>query len=309
MVVYDSSVAGGSRQVRWLSWLSVPIAAGAIVASVMGLFVPGIYEAETVNWAAQGRGQDAVNLVVYPLMLLAWRAARGSLPAFLGWVGVAAYSAYSYLLYAGWIHFGPLFLVYVATFGLSTYALIGGVAVLDPARLKAAFRGSVPHRGVGSVLAALGGLFAALWMSEIVPPLLEGRAPQTLADAGLSSNPVWVLDLGIVLPAMILAGVMLRRDRPLGFLLAAPLLVFGIVMGGAIVGMFISLAMGGQAIAPAPAIMIVLIVAFETLALTALLRHLQPNIHPDDVARPRPLSGRDEPMDEAAPEPLAMSRG
>lgn len=275
-----------SRSTRLLLWLSVPIAAGAVVASVGGLFSVSVYEAETVNWAAQGRGQDAVNLVVYPLLLvLAWCAARGSLPAFVGWLGVMAYSAYSYLLYAGWVHFGVLFPVYVAVFGLSTYALVRGLAMIDPARLRAAFAPSVPRRGVGTVLAGLGGLFAVLWLSEIVPSLLDGSTPQALVDAGLASNPVWVLDLGIVLPAMVLGGVMLRRNRPLGYLLAGPLLVFGIVMGVAIVGMFIALAMAGEPVTGAAATMIGLIVVSETAALAGLLRHRHPDIDLADLAR------------------------
>lgn len=294
--------------VRLVLWLSVPIAAGAMIASLAGLFAPGAYGAETVNWAAQGRGQDAVNLVVYPLLLvLAWRAARGSLRAFLGWLGVAGYSAYSYLLYAGWVHFGGLFLIYVLTFGLSTYALIGGLAVFDPLRLKAAFLPSAPQRGVGTVLAVLAGLFAVLWMSEIVPPLLDGSMPQTLADAGLASNPVWVLDLGIALPAMILAGVMLRRGRPLGYLLAVPLLMFGIVMGVAIVGMFIALAVAGEPVTVAPAIMVGLVVALETAALTGFLRHCRPDTSLADVVRHGALSAPAEPEGESSSQPVATS--
>lgn len=281
-----------SRSTRLLLWLSVPIAAGAMFASAAGLLSPAVYGAETVNWAAQGRGQDAVNMVIYPLMLVfAWRAARGSLPGFLGWLGATAYSAYSYLLYAGWVHFGVLFPIYVATFGLSTYALIGGLSTIDPVRLKATFRPSAPHRGVGAVLAGLGGLFGMLWLSEIVPPLLDGSTPQALVDAGLASNPVWVLDLGIVLPAMILAGVMLRRDRPLGYLLAGPLLVFGILMSAAIVGIFIALAGAGEPVTVVAAAMIALIVVSETAALMSLLRHARADIDPADVARDTVPSG------------------
>lgn len=275
-----------STPVRPLLWLSVPMAVGAIVASLAGLFVPATYEAETLNWATQGRGQDAVNLLVYPLLLaLAWRAARGSLSAFLGWLGVAAYSAYSYLLYAGWVHFGALFLMYVAVFGLSTYALAGGLAVIDPLRLRAAFEPSVPYRWVGTVLVGLGAAFAALWLLEIAPSLADGTVPQTVADTGLVTNPVWLLDLAIVLPAMILAGSALRRNRPLGYLLAVPLLVFGMVMGVAIVGMNVSLAVAGEGLAVAPIVMMGLVIVFETLALRSLLRNLPATTAVHDVLR------------------------
>lgn len=273
-------------RLRTVLWLSVPIAVGAIVASAVGLLWPDAYSSETANWAAQGRGQDAVNLLIYPaLLLLAWRAARGSLLALLGWAGLALYSAYSYLLYAGWVHFGALFPVYVAVFGLSVYALVGVLALIDPRRLRASFRRSAPERGVGALLAALGAAFALLWLGEIVPPLLEGSVPATLTDAGLASNPVWVLDLGVVLPAMVLTGVLLRRGRPLGYLLAVPLLAFGMAMGAAIVGMLVALGLAGEPAATGPAVMIVLIVVFETAALIAFVQHLRPGVHAADVVR------------------------
>ena len=283
----SAPVAGPiTPQLRTVLRSSVPIAVGAVGASAAGLLWSGAYAAETAGWAAQGRGQDAVNLVVYPVLLvLAWRAARGSLLALLAWAGLVLYSAYSYLLYAGWVHFGPLFPVYVATFGLSVFGLVGALGLVDPRRLRAAFRSSAPERGVGAVLAGLGVLFAALWLAEIVPPLLRGTVPSTLADAGLVSNPVWVLDLGVVLPAMVVAGVLLRRGRPLGHLLAVPLLVFGIAMGVAIVGMVVSLAVAGEARTIGPAIAMVAVVAVESAALVALARHLRPGVRPVDVVR------------------------
>lgn len=277
---------GTPAPIRRLLWLTLPIAAGAIIASLAGLFVPSAYGSETINWATQGRGQDAANLVVYASMLaLAWAAARGSLPALLSWLGLVAYSAYSYLLYAGWVHFGPLFLVYVATFGLSTYALIAGLAVMDPVRVQRTFDASAPHRGVGVVLMVLGGLFAVLWLSEILPATLGGTVPQTLRDAGLATNPVWVLDLAIVLPAMILAGSMLRRDQPLGYLLAVPLLVFGIAMGAAIVAMFAALALAGEPVTAPPAVMISVVVGVEVLAALRMVRHQRAGVGPADALR------------------------
>lgn len=305
----ENAAARPAKPLRLLLWLSVPIAVGAIVASLAGLFVPSAYEAETANWAAQGRGQDAANLVLYPaLLVLAWRAARGSLSAWLGWAGLLAYSAYSYLLYAGWVHFGGFFLLYVAVFGLSVYGLIGSLAVLDPVRVRAAFLPSAPTRRVGTVLAVLGAMFGLLWLSEIVPPTLDGTVPETITEAGLVSNPVWVLDLALVLPAMIVAGLLLRRGRPLGYLLAAPLLVFGIAMGTAIVGMFAALAIAGEAAAAAPAVLIVVVVAVEIAALVGLLRHRRADVTVVDVLRDgsRPTTA-DSDREPAAPRPVVRA--
>ncbi len=208
--------------------LTIPIAVGAMTASLAGILGAGTYAAETPNWAGQAVGQDAVNLVVYPVMVvLAWRASRGSVSAYLWWLGAAAYSTYSYLLYAGFVHFSGWFLVYVATFGSSAFALVAGAASLDASALRSRFRSDVPMRGVGTVLASLGVVFALLWLSEVVPATVSGSVPRAVVDAGLTTNPVWVLDLGLVLPAMIAGGLLLRRHRTPGYLLAGPLLASG----------------------------------------------------------------------------------
>lgn len=306
-----SSAAVAPRPVRIALWSSVPIAVGAVTASLAGLFLPETYGAETTNWAAQGAGQDAVNLVIYPAMLLsAWRAARGSLRAYLTWLGIAAYSAYSYLLYAGFVHFSGWFLLYVTVFGLSTYALVAGFALLDPARLRASFPPSTPVRPVGWVLTALGTMFALLWLSEIVPALVAGTTPEVVTEAGQVTNPVWVLDLGLVLPAMILTGLLLRRGRPLGFTLAAPLLVFGIAMGAAILGMMAMLSVRGEPVTAVPVVMMGITMTVEAVAAYRFLVALRSGARTARAVRPGvdPHGPIEDPRVDAERRELLVSR-
>lgn len=269
--------------------LTVPIVVGAMTASLAGLLAPGTYAVETPNWAGQALGQDAVNLVVYPAMaVLAWRASRGSLRAYLWWLGATAYSAYSYLLYAGFVHFSGWFLVYVATFGSSTVALAVGVVALDARVLQARFRADGPVRPVGTVLAGLGVMFTLLWLSEVVPAMLAGDVPQGVVDAGLATNPVWVLDLGLVLPAMTATGVLLRRGRARGYLLAGPLLAFGVMMGMAIIGMLVALALRGGPVAVVPLALMGLVVVVEAGLMARFVRLLAPDVTLASVLSPRP---------------------
>jgi hypothetical protein len=64
------------------------------------------------------------------------------------------------------------------------------------------------------------------------------------ADSGLITNPVEVLDLGIVLPASLIGGLALMRRRPLGYWLAPMMLAFAVVMDAALIGMSISVGTG-----------------------------------------------------------------
>jgi hypothetical protein len=204
---------------RWLK-LTVPIAVLATVASVIGILVDEIYAKETANWAGQGLGQDVGNLIAYPTMLvLAYLATRGSFRAYLACTGVLAYSVYAFAIYVFDIHFGPLFLVYVAVFGLSIWALIGALASLDVATLKSAFGRRTPVRSTSRLLLVIGCAFTLLWLSEILPAMLGGTTPKSLVDAGLMTNPVHVLDLSVLLPTAITAGLLLQKGRALGYVL------------------------------------------------------------------------------------------
>lgn len=270
--------------------LTVPIAIGAIVASLAGVTAAGTYAQESPNWAGQAVGQDVVNLVIYPMMLLvAWRASRGSAHAYVWWLGATVYSVYSYLLYAGFVHFSGWFLVYVVTFGASVFAAVAGAGALDPVKLKAGYRPDAPVMTIGGVLAGLGAVLALLWLSEIVPAVLAGDVPQSVIKAGLVTNPVWVLDLGVVLPAMIAGGLLLRRRRPAGYALAGPLLAFGIMMGIAIIGMLIALAVRGEPLAWVPLVLMGVTVLIEAAMLHRLQAALHPGTRLNDVLRSRML--------------------
>lgn len=224
-----------ARHRAWWLWLSLPIALLGVVGSVAGIFVESIYADETDNWAAQSAAQDITNLIALPtLVLLAVLAARGSLRAYLVWLGVLAFTVYSYAIYTFTINFGPLFLLYVAVFGLSLYALIGGLVSVDAGRVKASFASSAPLRSTGTLLIVVGSLFYLLWLSAIVPATIDGTTPDELVDTGLATNPVHVIDLAVFLPAALLAGVMLKRRRPFGYWLAPLVLTTMALFGVAI---------------------------------------------------------------------------
>src|SRR3954469_4178386 len=113
-----------SRTWIGLSWLASLLMA---LASAAGLFVPAVYAKETASWGAQGAGQDLVNLFVAvpTLTLSAWYVRKRSVRALMVWIGALIYVVYSYLMYAFFVHFGPVFPLYVAVLGLSAFTLVG----------------------------------------------------------------------------------------------------------------------------------------------------------------------------------------
>lgn len=222
-------------------WIILSLIAAVLmaVASAAGVLSGATYAHETVSWAAQGEGQDIVNvLVAFPLLAFsALYVHLGYARAHLIWIGALLYTAYTYVLYAFFVHFGPWFLVYVAILGLSSYALGGAASSIEAPALPAVFSRSAHVKGAAVLLMILGCGFAALWLADIVPAIIEGRTPASVSASGFPVNPVHVLDLALFLPGTLATSVLLWKRRPLGLLFAVPVLVFAMMMGLAIIAM------------------------------------------------------------------------
>lgn len=83
---------------------------------------------------------------------------------------------------------------------------------------------SAPVRSTAGLLIGLGAAFALLWLSIELPAAIAAEPPQELTDTGLVANPIHVLDLFLLPPALLAAGILLARRRPLGYALARTML-------------------------------------------------------------------------------------
>jgi hypothetical protein len=220
------------RQTVWL-WLSIAAALLAAAGNIIGLSVPAIYARLTPAFFPQALAQDVANLgLIAPAwLILAVLALRGSLRAALLWLGVLTFTVYNYVIYTFSVPFGPLFLLWVAVLGLALFGLIGGITALDHVAVRSSFANGRAVKTAAWSLLAIAVLFGYLWLSEDVPALLSGTTPQSVADMGLPTNPVHILDLAFFLPAVLLTGIWLLKGKPLAFSLAPAFMVFLILTG------------------------------------------------------------------------------
>lgn len=236
-----------------LLWLSLPIIVLALVAASAGLFWQGgsgpfsftTLRGEQVEIYGQGLYQydipiialgfkmaDAVTLsLAIPLLILAlvlYR--RGSLRGGILLAGVLAYFLYNYSSLALGAAYNKLFLVYVAIMSLSLFAFVIALGTFDPVALVTHFLPTLPQRAIGLYLIVSGAILLLLWLAlSIVPALLRGEAPPEVWS--YTTVTTFVLDLGIIAPALIVAGALLLRRAPFGYLLSAVLLVFTVISG------------------------------------------------------------------------------
>ena len=213
-------------------------------ASVSGLVDERVYAEETKNWATQARGQDIGNLLaVVTLLLSGFGYHKGSHRAGLVWLGTLFYLVYAYVIYSMAVHFNALFLVYVACLGLASYAVLFTVNGLRAD--SATYPQPASRRVAGYTCICIGVLFGLLWLSELIPATLSGEVPQSVVDAGLWVNPIHVIDLAVLLPALVIAGWQTLRGMAAGQFLVGPLLVFSVLMGTSIVAAMILMAVEG----------------------------------------------------------------
>jgi len=216
----------------WL-WLSIAGAVIAIAGSVIGLVVPAIYADLTPAFLPQAIAQDLANLAIASpaMLILAALALRGALRPYLLWLGVVTFTVYNYVIYTFSVPFGSLFLLWAAVLGISIYSLIGGIATVHHTTVQSSYRSRRLEKVVGVALLVVAIFFAFIWLSEDVPALIGATTPGSVAEMGLPTNPVHILDLAFFLPATVVTAAMLLKRSPLAYSLAPALLVFLILTG------------------------------------------------------------------------------
>jgi len=268
----DEDLGPGERRARF-AWIAGAATAVLLAGlSLGGLVSPRAYASETASWRAQAIAQDWFDLVVVApaLAIAALRARTGSCGARLVEAGLLLYVLYTAAIYAFAVHLNPLFLVYCAALGLSIFGLLA----LAPVRAEISrrrFDARVPSRLAGGLLVGVGAAFALLWLAQLASTVLGGLPPAALAEAGVPTNPIHVLDLSFILPLHVIAGVRLWQMHDHGYVLGPVLLAFGAVMAASIGFMTAWTAPGGVPIAAAMAVLC----AAELVLLVRMLRSLR----------------------------------
>jgi hypothetical protein len=249
-----------------LKWLIPLIGLLALFAVVMGLFYDtpgkpysltsfrgeqvtinghGLYYYDTVSTVAQMEGNDLITLVVgLPLLVIStWLAFRGSLRGRLLLTGTLAFFLYTYLTMSVLTAYNALFLVYVALFTLSLYAFILCMLSFDLADLPRHFSLRLPRGWIAGVLFAIGAFLSLAWVGRVVPELLQPQTPAALENT--TTRVIQAMDLALIVPLAVLAGILLLRRSAWGYLLASVAVLKGLTMALAVSTMAINMALAG----------------------------------------------------------------
>ncbi len=191
----------------------------------------GLYAEETIFSAGAAQGTDMAALFVFlPLLGVAFLYyRRGSLRGGIFLAGVL-----SCVLYYGASRgldttYNNLFLVYIALFSTSFLAFVLSLTAFDLQTLPTRILPNFPRRGMAILMFVAGMGTAFLWLSDVVTALANHGIPTGLGTH--TTIVTYMIDVGIIIPATLLAGVQLLQRKPLGFLLASVLTIMLALIG------------------------------------------------------------------------------
>ncbi|MBP1468648.1 hypothetical protein EYB53_023240 [Candidatus Chloroploca sp. M-50] len=249
-----------------LKWLIPLIAVLALITAGVGLFSQGgpgpfvfetlrgqqvemfgrgLYANDSLFSGAAFRGTDVVTLLIALPLLFAcyFLSLRGSQNAPIAQIGVLFYFLYIGASMAFGAAFNAMFLFYAALFSASLFAVITALATFDLQALATRIKPSFPRRSLAifNIVAGFGTLF--IWLSDLIEPLLNGSAPVLLGP--YTTMFTHSFDSAVITPAAVMTAIFLLQRKPLGYLLAAPMLMLCTLIGVVVIGQTISQTLEG----------------------------------------------------------------
>ncbi|MFX4262315.1 hypothetical protein ACOBQJ_08935 [Pelotomaculum propionicicum] len=235
----------------------------SIRGQIVTIYGKGLYQHMSAEVAIQGIAQDYVTLFIgVPLLLISlFIAGRGSLRGRFILAGTLGYFLVTYLFYLAMGMYNPLFLAYAFLMGASFFALAITMMSFEINRLPELFFDSTPVKSAGGFLIFNAFSIALLWLSIVVPPLIEG----SIYPKGLEHYTTLIvqgMDLGLLLPLAAVTGVLLIRKKPFGYLLGPVYFIFLSLLMTALTAKITAMGLSGYNIIP----VIFIIPTFNLLA-------------------------------------------
>lgn len=205
--------------------LTVIITGLAVVAAFGGLVLENLYR-DNEFFKTAWLGNDIVTLaVVVPLLMVALKFSQSGSPrAQLVLMGLLGYMFYNYAFYLFGAAFNAFFLLYVALFSLSGYALGLGLSALDVRDISKQFRPETPRKWLSIYLLFISlplGLFETV---QCLGFIFTGKVPPV-------PSLIFALDLAIVVPNTALAAILLWKQHPWGYVLGVIMLIKAFTYG------------------------------------------------------------------------------
>ncbi len=193
-----------------------------IYGETITLFGDGIYCNDSVFKVALTKGTDiAVILVAIALLVTVLLLKKSRYAPFLQ-AGLLSIILYATACLVFGTVFNSLFLLYIAQFGATLFAFIFSlINLLNKKLFKEHFyQKKLTGTAIFLIISALSVL---QWLAFIIPPIITGSPMEIIGI--YTTEPTFIIDLGIILPTALYCAIMLMNRKPLAYQLTPVLLI------------------------------------------------------------------------------------
>ena len=197
-------------------WLIVALL--SLIAALVGVFNQDVYSTVLRPDLLPGTiSQDLITiLAALALLFLSLKTSDGDAKKQIVVISLLAYIFYGYGIYVIERLYNSLYLLYMAIFSLSFWALVYSLISIDADAVKNIKAPNWIKNLSAGFLIFTALLFYFLWMSQLIPLMQTGEKIDYLYS-------IYILDMALVLPAILVSAVMLIKKKALG-LVFAPIL-------------------------------------------------------------------------------------
>ena len=245
----------------------------AISGEIITLYGKGLYRNDSITMVPQAKAQDIVTLIIgIPLLIISliW-VNRKSIKGKLLLTGTIGYFLYTYTSYSFLVSYNKIFLLYVALMSLSFFSFILNITSTELKNLENHFKSKFPKKYIGIFSIAIGAFICFLWLSMIISSI--GTVPAVLEH--YTTLVIQAMDLGLIAPASIFSGIMLLKNKSIGYLLAPVIIIKGATLALAVSMMAIFMVFSGVNVSIVELIMFPLIAVLCIINLLIILKSLK----------------------------------
>ncbi|SNX53906.1 hypothetical protein [Thermoanaerobacterium sp. RBIITD] len=215
-----------------LFWINsgTPFYVNNIYGNSVQMYGNGLYANDTYFKAPIQRGTDLVTLfLAIPLLVyLILYNKQNMIKCRLMLVSVLSYFLYYSASLAFGVSYNILFLVYIMLFSSSLFAFMVGITGIESKSISDKISDKMLRRSI-AIYMVFAGSSVFVWLFEIIGALSTGKPPISLGI--YTTEPTYVLDLGIIAPSAFTCAILLFRKKSLGYIYAAILLVLNAFVG------------------------------------------------------------------------------